>query len=106
MKEIRIYKTENGKSPFESWINKLDNVVKARVIKRLERVSEGNYGDCKKIDTNLSELRFTFGPGYRIYFTEMADVIVVLLCGGDKSTQVQDIKKAHIYLQDLMERNK
>ena len=105
MMEIRIYKTADGKSPFNTWMDSLDNSIKVRIVKRLERVSEGNYGDCKKIDTSISELRFKFGSGYRIYFTEIDNIIIVLLCGGDKSTQVKDIKKAHEYLKDLMERN-
>ncbi len=105
MKEILIYKTEDGKCPFNTWMNKLDNSVKARITKRLERVSEGNYGDYKKIDASISELRFKFGSGYRIYFTELENVIIVLLCGGNKSTQVKDITKAHEYLKNLMERN-
>ena len=106
MKEILTYKTPDGKCPFDIWLNNLDNSMKVRVSKRMERVVEGNYGDCKKIDNDISELRFKFGAGYRIYFTEVENIIVVLLCGGDKSTQSKDIEKAKEYLQDLKERNK
>ena len=105
MKEILTYKTKDGKCPFDIWMKSLDSSVKVRVSKRIERVEEGNYGDYKKLDNDISELHFKFGSGYRIYFTEADNVIIILLCGGDKSTQVKDIEKAKEYLQDLKERN-
>jgi len=104
MKEIIVYNTENGKSPYDIWFSSLDNFIRARIIKRLERIKEGNYGDWKKIDSDISEFRFKFGSGYRIYFSEIDNVIILLLCAGDKSTQAQDIKKAKEYLSDLQER--
>ncbi len=106
MKEILTYKTEDGKCPFDIWMNSLDNSMKVRVSKRIERVEEGNFGDYKKLDNDISELRLKFGSGYRIYYTEIDNIIIILLCGGDKSTQVKDIEKAKEYLQDLKERNK
>ncbi len=106
MKEILTYKTYDGKCPFDMWLNNLDNSMKVRISKRMERFAEGNYGDCKKIDSDISELRFKFGAGYRIYFTEVENIIIILLFGGDKSTQNNDIEKAKEYLQDLKERNK
>lgn len=106
MKQILTYKTSTGKCPFDEWFCKLDKSSQARIEKRLERVEEGNYGDCKKLDSDISELRFAFGSGYRIYFAEANDIIIILLCAGDKSTQPNDIKKAKRYLKDLIERNK
>ena len=106
MKQILTYKTSTGKCPFDEWFCKLDKSSQARIEKRLERVEEGNYGDCKKLDSDISELRFAFGCGYRIYFAEADDIIIILLCAGDKSTQTNDIKKAKRYLKDLIERNK
>ena len=106
MKEILTYKTKDGKCPFDIWMNSLDNSMKVRVSKRIERIEEGNYGDYKKLDSDISELRFKFGSGYRIYYTEVDNIIVILLCGGDKSTQLKDIETAKGYLQDLKERNK
>jgi len=101
MKEILYYTTQDGKCPFLIWRNKLDNSIKSRIMKRLERIQDGNYGDCKKIDNNISELRYHFGSGYRIYFTERNDTLVILLCAGDKSSQSEDIKLAKLYFKDL-----
>lgn len=105
MKEILTYKTSDGKCPFQEWFDKLDKTIKARVIKRIERIEEDNFGDYKKIDKDISEFRLQFGSGYRIYFTESDNVLVILLCAGDKSSQEKDIKKAKEYYKDLIERN-
>ncbi|MGK0299089.1 MAG: putative addiction module killer protein [Gammaproteobacteria bacterium] len=64
---------------------------------RLRRIEQGNYGDCKNIQDGVSELRLFFGSGYRIYFGENGNSLVVLLCAGDKSTQQKDIQKALKY---------
>ena len=106
MEEILYYKTATDKCPQDNWFYKLDKTSQARIEKRLERVEEGNYGDFKKLNDNLSELRFTFGGGYRIYFTEINNIIIILLCAGNKNSQSDDIKKAKKYLDDLIERNK
>ncbi len=106
MKQIYVYRTSTGKCPYDDWFYGLDKTTQARIEKRLERVLEGNYGDFKKIGSDISELRFAFGSGYRIYYTESNDIIIILLCAGDKSTQKDDIKKAGKYLEDLIERNK
>ena len=85
--------------------SKLDKANQVRIYKRLERLQEGNFGDFKVIDEEISELRFTFGSGYRIYFTEQDEIIVLLLSAGNKSTQSKDIQKAKMYLKELNERN-
>ena len=104
-KEIRYYIAPNGKSPFKKWLNKVkDPAIKARILHRLDRVSLGNYGDYKPIADGIYELRLVFGSGYRIYFTEYESVTVILLLGGDKSTQSADIKKAKKYYDELKER--
>ena len=105
IKNILVYKTSAGKCPFEEWFYKLDKTAQARIEKRLERVKENNYGDFKKLNSNISELRFDFGSGYRIYFTEFNNIIILLLCAGDKSTQQNYIKKAETYLIELINRN-
>ena len=94
--EVEYYKTPEGKEPFGEWIAELDAETRARIDARLKRVEGGNLGDWGPIDGSggVDELRFKFGPGYRIYFGRKGNVIVILLCGGDKSTQKKDTLKA------------
>jgi len=82
-------------SCYKKWFSKLrDTVAKARILVRLRRVSLGNFGDSRELGEGVCELKFTFGPGYRIYYTMRKGEIVILLAGGDKSTQSKDIEKA------------
>lgn len=97
---VKIAQLKNDKSPFIEWLNSLDKVTKARVQSRLTRLLENNFGDHKKIDNEISELRFKFGLGYRIYYTEIDNIIVLIINGGDKSTQTKDIEKARNILQE------
>jgi len=81
---------------FDTWIEKLKDLRgKARIIRRLDRLAAGNPGDVRPIGSGLSELRIDAGPGYRGYYLRDADRVIVLLCGGDKSTQPQDIARAN-----------
>jgi putative addiction module killer protein len=68
-------------------------------------MKSGNFGNCEAIGEGLSELKINYGPGYRVYFGRTGDVIIILLCGGDKSTQSKDIKKAHEYWKNLTRRD-
>ncbi len=80
---------------YDEWFDSLkDTKGKARINARLRRVELGNFGDTEPVGDNVAELRFFFGPGYRIYFIQHGDEIIVLLAGGDKSTQSKDIDKA------------
>ncbi len=97
---VKIAQLSNDKSPFIEWLESLDKVTKSRVQSRLTRLLENNFGDYKKIDNEISELRLKFGSGYRIYYTEIDNVIVLLINGGDKSTQSKDIQKAKEILQE------
>lgn len=97
---IKIAQIGNDKVPFVERINQLDKITKARVQSRLKRLLENNFGDCKKIYHEISELRLKFGSGYRIYYTEVDNIIVLLINGGDKSTQSKDIEKAKSILQE------
>lgn len=103
MRKFRIeyFKLENDKKPFIEWLYSLDNSVKTRVFVRLERIQQGNLGDFKKLNDSLYELRLNYGKGYRIYYTIENNTIILLLSGGDKSTQPKDIAKAKEYIQIL-----
>ena len=105
MKEIIYYKTKDEKCPFYDWLVSLDNLAQHRIEQRLYRIAEGNYGDCKHLkNSELSEFRFMTNKGYRIYYKELNNVIVLILAGGDKSNQTQSINKANKYFEDFKER--
>lgn len=103
-KTVLVYQDEDGNEPFTEWLTGLKDVQgKARIGARIRRLEAGLYGDCEPVGEGVSELRMFFGPGYRVYFGEEADTIVVLLCGGDKSSQKQDIKTAKGYWKEYKE---
>lgn len=104
-KELRIYRTKEGKEPFIDWLESLDSTQRACITNRLDRVALGNYGDYKSIDDGVYELRIHYGPGYRVYFSEQQYTIVLLLIGGNKRTQSKDIKKAKKYWAEFRERS-
>lgn len=101
MKQVKFYKLENGKEPVKEWLLKLDVSIRVRIVKRLERIYDDNFGDYKQIAPNLYELRFFFGKGYRIYYTIQNDIIVILLEAGDKSNQQKDVALAKNYLNNI-----
>ncbi len=87
---------------FWKWLRKLKDIKgKVAVLRRIDRMKLGNFGDHKSIGENISELRITTGPGYRVYYTTQNEEIVILLIGGDKSTQSDDIKKAKQINEEL-----
>jgi putative addiction module killer protein len=80
---------------FDKWLWGLaDQKAQARIVSRIERLGLGNPGDVKPVGAGISEMRVPHGPGYRVYFKQTGRTIVLLLCGGDKSTQERDIKRA------------
>lgn len=82
-------------STFDRWLTRLkDRRAVARVLGRIERLVEGNAGDVKPVGAGISELRIDYGPGYRVYYLQEGNTFILLLCGGDKSTQSADILKA------------
>ena len=100
MNMSRIRKTDT----FQAWYEKLkDSRAKARIDMRIERLDEGNPGYCEPIGKGCSEMKIDYGPGYRVYFKDTGKTIIVLLCGGDKSTQSKDIKKALELAENLEE---
>jgi putative addiction module killer protein len=81
--------------------NLQDRRAAARIASRIERLEDDHVGDAKSVGDGVSELRIDFGPGYRIYFTRRGQAIYVLLCGGDKSTQVRDIRNAKLLAKEV-----
>ena len=80
---------------FDKWLKGLrDLQAKERVFARIRRLQEGNPGDVKPVGGGVSEMRINYGPGYRLYFVQRGNTLIILLCGGDKSSQSQDIAKA------------
>lgn len=89
---------------YATWIDALrDPQGRARILVRVERLAAGNPGDVKPVGEGVSELRIDVGPGYRVYFTKQGQKIVILLAGGDKSTQATDIKTALRLARNLKE---
>jgi putative addiction module killer protein len=93
---IEVRRTEE----FSRWLHRLrDDNAAARIVARIRRAELGNLGDYNSVGGGVMEMRVDYGPGYRVYFARPGDTIVILLCGGDKSTQRRDIKRA----RELME---
>ena len=94
------------KDTFANWLANLRNVVaKAAILRRLNKAHEGHLGDVKPIDEGIYEMRFFVGAGYRAYFIINNGTILLLLCGGDKSSQKRDIKLAKSMLKEMNEDN-
>ncbi|MBX3056350.1 MAG: type II toxin-antitoxin system RelE/ParE family toxin [Anaerolineae bacterium] len=103
--EMLEYLTEDDRNPFREWLEGLrDQQARAKIRVRLNRIRLGNFGDCKSVGSGISELRIPHGPGYRIYFGRKGDTVVILLYGGDKSTQSRDIALAKAYWNDYLRR--
>lgn len=97
-REIRVYQTSSGREPFNEWLSSIrDTETQARIRARLERLEDSNLGDCQSVGEGVFELRIHFGSGYRVYFGQIDNTIILLLCGGDKSSQRRDIERAKIY---------
>jgi len=82
-------------SVYKKWIDGLrDNRARYKILTRIKRLEEGNPGDVGPVGEGISELRIHYGPGYRVYYKDTGKEIIILLCGGDKSTQQEDIARA------------
>ena len=105
--EVLEYLTETGRNPFRNWLESLkDRQARARIRVRLNRIRLDNFGDSKSVGRGVSELRIPYGPGYRIYFGRSGNSVIILLCGGDKSTQSKDIALAQEYWANYRLRKK
>ena len=103
---LREYVTPEGRNPFREWLHGLRDVnARARIRVRLNRVRLGNFGDAKALGKGVHELRVPYGPGYRVYFARAGSIVVLLLCGGDKSTQKRDIATAEDYWLNYQRRS-
>lgn len=100
---LKEYISIDGKNHFRLWLDSLEISIKAKIQARLFRVENGNLGDCKSIGDGVFELRFMTRSGYRVYFGREDKRIVLLLAGGDKSSQRRDIQKAKaLWLENKM----
>jgi putative addiction module killer protein len=105
--EIVHYTTEDGTDLYQEWVDGLrDNRAKVAILRRIDRAALGNFGDHKSCRDGISELRIDYGPGYRVYYFQHGQTLVVLLCGGDKRTQDTDISRAVAYKTDFLGRIK
>lgn len=104
-RELREYQRSDGSVPFLTWLHSLRDAKSRAIVRlRLDRLEHGNRGDWKSVGQGVLELRISYGPGFRIYFGEDGTYVVILLCGGDKSSQRHDIARAHNYWTDYWRR--
>ena len=100
MLEIRYYVASGGQQPFAAWFADLDLVARAKVTRAIVRLEQGNFSNVKSVGEGVFEYRINFGPGYRVYFGQDGEALVILLTGGTKKRQQRDINAAHACWQD------
>lgn len=101
-----VHYERNGKDIFQNWLDGLRDLrVKTAIARTIKRIEKGNFGIHRSCRNGVSELVIDIGPGYRVYYSVVGNVVVLLLCAGDKSSQQKDIDKAIEYLHDFKERN-
>ena len=94
MPEVRAYTDQRGRRPFYLWLEELHWLAQRRILRIVARIEEGNLGDVRSVGESVMERRADFGPGYRIYFAWDGPTLIILLGGGDKSSQRNDISRA------------
>lgn len=100
-KQVKLYKAEGNQVPYKEWIKSLgSSKTRGRIDVRIAKLRLGNLGKCKPVGGGVTELILDFGPGYRIYIGQEGAKVIILLCGGDKSTQKGDIEIAKRYWAD------
>ena len=106
-KTVIVYRDAAGVEPFSDWLHGLrDPRTRRRILQRLFRLESGNFGDCKSVGEGVSELRFFFGPGYRVYFGKEGDTLIILLGGGTKKRQQNDIDEAKMLWREYKRRKR
>lgn len=104
LRNLQVHRTANGREPFAEWFESIqDTKTQTRIEARLNSMKYGNFGDYQSVGDGVFELRLHFGAGYRIYFGVVDNTIVLLLCGGDKSSQARDIVRAKVYWLEYKE---
>lgn len=103
--ELEYYRTSEGLAPYSRWLRRVDVQVARKIFAYVGRMRCGNFGDSRPIGQGISELRINAGPGYRVYYLRDGAKLVLLLCGGDKSTQSEDIRRARLYAADYRRRS-
>lgn len=102
--QLALYRRKDGREPYTEWLESIsDTKTQDRIENRVDRMTLGNFGDHRGVGEGVLELRLHFGAGYRVYFAKDGDTIVVLLLGGDKSSQDKDIARAKEYWNDYRE---
>jgi putative addiction module killer protein len=96
----------DGRSPFGDWFERLNAEAAAKITIALTRLKEGKHSNVKSVGGGVAEYKIDFGPGYRIYFGKDGEKLIILLCGGDKKAQSNDVKKAKVYWQEYKYRKK
>lgn len=87
---------------FDRWVRDLrDDRARLQIARRVDRLRSGHFGDVKPVGEGVSEMRIDHGPGYRLYFVQRGQTVVILLCGGDKSTQARDIRRARVLAREV-----
>ena len=105
-KQIIHYYTVNGECPYNDWFESLDKSIQLRVDKRVEKLRAGLYGDHKLLQkSKLSELRMDFGKGYRIYYYDIDNTIILFVGGSKKKDQKKVVEQCNNYFKDFIERN-
>jgi putative addiction module killer protein len=103
MLEIRYYVASEGRQPFAEWFADLDAVARAKITRAVVRLEQSNFSNVKSVGEGVFEYRIDFGPGYRVYFGQDSQTLVILLTAGTKKRQQRDIDEAHAYWQDYKE---
>ena len=105
LNRVNEYTDGQDRSPYTEWLASLRDVrARARVIMQVDRMELGLFGDSEPVGQGVSELKIHYGPGYRVYYGKEGQNAYLLLCGGNKSTQLKDIKRAKTYWQEYKRR--